>query len=211
MIRVHDDTRRIRRMLAKGRARILFATVRHHAGRWWVSLNVEAAEFHQASRHVDRLDKDHRGWVGVDCGLATFVVAATADGTEVLRIENAPKALARGLHRQRRLAKSFARKVKGAHNRRDAAARLARHHNRVANVRRNFLHEVSNKLVKTHDRLVIEDLNVVGMMANRRLARSLGDASWAELARQLTYKAQWRDGQIVVADRWYPSSMRCSR
>ena len=61
------------------------------------------------------------------------------------------------MKRQRRLAKSLSRKQKGSHNRRDAAARLGRHHHRVANVRRHFLHQVSNELVKTHDRLVIEE------------------------------------------------------
>jgi putative transposase len=210
-LRVHDDTRRIRRMLKNGRARILFATVSQHGGRWWVSLNVEAADFHQARRRVERPEDDHGDWVGVDRGLSTLVVAATADGTEVLRIECAPKALVRGLQRQRRLAKSLARKEKGANNRRAAAARLARHHIRIANVRRNFLHAVSNRLVKTHDRLVLEDLNIVGLMRNRHLARSIGDSGWGELARQLTYKAEWWKGQILVADRWYPSSKRCSR
>jgi putative transposase len=65
-------------------------------------------------------------------------------------------------------------------------------------------------LVKTHDRLVIEDLNVTGMLANHRLARAISDAGWAEFARQLQYKQAWRGGQVAVADRWYPSSQLCS-
>jgi putative transposase len=76
-------------------------------------------------------------------------------------------------------------------------------------VRRHFLHQVSNELVKTHDRLVIEDLNVSGMLANHRLARDISDAGWAEFARQLGYKQAWRGGELVVADRWYPSSKLC--
>jgi putative transposase len=82
----------------------------------------------------------------------------------VAGIIDAPKALAAGMQRQRRLAKALSRKQKGSHNRRDAAAKLGRHHNYVANVRRHFLHQVSNLLVKTHDRLVFENLNVIGMM-----------------------------------------------
>ena len=113
------------------------------------------------------------------------MVAAHADGTEVARITDAPKALAAGMKQQRRLAKSLSRKQKGSHNRRDAAAKLGRHHHHVANVRRHFLHQVSNALVKTHDRLVIENLNVSGMLANHRLARAISDAGWAEFARQL--------------------------
>jgi len=209
-IAVHDDTRRLRRMLAKDRAKILFATVSHHAGRWWVALNVEAADLHPAAWHRPRDHDDAGGWVGVDRGLSAFVVAATTDGTEVARITEAPKALATGMATQRRLAKSLSRKKKGSHNRRDAAAKLGRHHNRVANVRRHFTHQVSNALVKTHDRLVIEDLHVAGMLANHRLARAISDASWAQFARQLHYKQAWRSGQVTVADRWYPSSQLCS-
>src|SRR5690606_17629038 len=108
------------------------------------------------------------------------------------------------------LAKLMARKQKGSRNRRDAASRLRRHYRRVRDIRRHFLHRVSNELVKTHDRIVIEDLNVAGMLRNRRLARAISDAAWGEFARMLTYKQAWRSGEIVVADRWYPSSQICS-
>jgi putative transposase len=208
---VHDDTRRLRRMLANGRAKILFATISHRAGRWWLSLNVEPAELHPAHQHPVRDPQDIGGWVGIDRGLSAFVVAAHADGTEVARITDSPKALAAGMKQQRRLAKSLSRKQKGSHNRRDAAAKLGRHHHHVANTRRHFLHQASNALVKTHDRLVIENLNVSGMLANRRLARAISDAGWAEFAQQLKYKLAWRGGTIMIADRWYPSSKLCPR
>jgi putative transposase len=209
-IGVFDDTRRLRRMLANGRAKILFATVTQHAGRWWVSLNVVAAELHPAHQHPSRDPEDVSGWVGVDRGLSAFIVAAREDGTEVARIADAPKALAAGMKRQQRLAKSLARKQKGSRNRGDAAAKLARHHHRIANVRRHFLHQVSNALVKNHDRLVIENLNVTGMLANHRLARAISDAGWTEFARLLGYKQAWRSGDLVIADRWYPSTRLCS-
>jgi putative transposase len=208
-IGVHDDTRRLRRMLTKNRAKILFATITHHAGRWWVSLNVEADDLHPAHQHPLRPDSDRGGWVGIDRGLSAFLVAARADGVEVDRITAAPKALAGGLNRQRRLAKSLSRKQKGSHNRRDATAKLGRHHHHIANIRRHFLHQVSNQLVKTHDQLVIEDLNVSGMLANHRLARAISDAGWAEFARLLKYKQAWRGGELVEADRWYPSTRLC--
>jgi putative transposase len=207
-IRVHDDTRRLRRMLAKDRAKILFATISRHGGRWRISLNVEAADLHVNHQHRTRPD-DGGGWVGVDRGLSAFLVAATVDGTEVTRISDAPKALSAGLKQQRRLSKSLSRKEKGSYNRKDVAARLGRHHHHVANVRRHFLHQVSNELVKTHDRLVIESLNVQGMLRNHRLARAISDASWSEFARILAYKQAWRGGQLVEADRWYPSTRLC--
>ncbi len=206
-VAVHDDTRRLRRMLGKGRAKILFATISHRGGRWWISLNIEAADLHPAHQHPVR--PDDGGWVGVDRGLSAFLIAATADGSEVARIDDAPKALATGLKQQRRLSKSLSRKKKGSRNRKDAAARLGRHHHRVANVRRHFLHQVSGQLVKTHDRIVIENLNVTGMLRNHRLARAISDAGWSEFARLLRYKQAWRAGQLIEADRWYPSTRLC--
>ncbi|MGB6205900.1 RNA-guided endonuclease InsQ/TnpB family protein, partial [Mycobacterium sp.] len=128
---------------------------------------------------------------------------------EVVRITNAPKALAAGMKQQRHLAKKLSHTKKGSANRRQAAAKLGRHHNYVANVRRHFLHQVSNELVKTHDRLVIEDLNVSGMLRNHHVARAISDAGWAEFARLLGYKQAWRGGQLVAANRWYPSSRLC--
>ena len=207
---VFDDTRRLRRMLGNGRAKILFATVNCHAGRWWVKLTVEAADLHSGAQHPPRDPTDASGWIGVDRGLSAFVVTATEDGTELTRITDAPKALAVGMAKQRRLAKSLSRKKKGSDNRRTAAAKLARHHRRVANVRSHFLHQVSNALVKNHDRIVIEDLHVAGMLANHHLARAISDASWAQFARQLHYKQGWRGGTIALADRWHPSSQLCS-
>ena len=209
-IKVHDDTRRLRRMLDKGRARILFATVSRRGGRWRISLNVEAADLHPAVRHPVRDDADHGGWAGVDRGLHAPVVAALADGTQTVRITRAPKALRAAQPVTRRLSKAVSRKVKGSANRRAAVRRLARHHERVRARRHHFLHQVSGLLVKTHDRLVIEDLNITGMLANYRLAAAISDAAWGELARQLRYKASWRGGQVLTADRWFPSSKSCS-
>ncbi|MFD4458636.1 RNA-guided endonuclease TnpB family protein [Nocardia sp. NPDC058480] len=209
-LRVRDDTRRLRRMLTKGRAKILSATVSYRARRWWISLTAEASDLHTAHHHRPREHGDDGGWVGIDRGLNAFVVAANADGTEVVHIDTAPKPLAAGLDRQRQLAKSVCRKQQGSLNHRQAVARLARHHHKVANIRRHFAHQVANQLVKAHDRLVVEDLNVAGMLGNRRLARAISDVGWADFARLLVYKQQWRAGEVAVADRWYPSSKRCS-
>ena len=209
-INVHDDTRRLRRMLDKGRARILFATVSRRGGRWRISLNVEAADWHPAAKHLVRDDADRGGWVGVDRGLQAPVVAANSDGDEVLRIDGAPRALRTAQPVTRRLQKAVCRKVKGSANRRAAVRRLARHHERVRARRHHFLHQVSNLLAKTHDRLVIEDLNITGMLANHHLAAAISDAAWGELARQITYKQAWRGGQVLTADRWFPSSKTCS-
>lgn len=203
-IRVHDDTRPLRRLLAKDRAKILFATVGYRAGRWWLSLNVEAVELHSAHRHLARRSSDHGGWVGVDRGLSVFLVAASTDGRQLARIDDPPKALARGMQRQRHLARSLSRKQKESRNRNHAAAKLGRHHQHVRNIRRHFLHQISGELVKTHDRLALEDLNIAGMRANHRHARAISDAGWAEFAKLLRYKQAWRGGVVEMAEPLVP-------
>lgn len=209
VVRVHDDTRRLRRMLATRRAKVLFATVSRRGGRWWVSLNVEAADLHPARHHLPRHPGDHGGWVGVDRGLVDLVVAARADGTEVAR-EPASKPVRAALPTLRRLGRAVTRKEKGSSNRKQAAARLGRAHTRLRAQRAHRCHQVSNQLVNTHDRLAVEDLHVPGMLRNHHLAAAISDAAWGELGRQLTYKTSWRGGQVVVVDRWYPSSKTCS-
>ena len=212
VLRVREDTRRLRRMLAKGRARIVAATVSQRGGRWSVSLTVEAADLHPAVRHPDSGTGGGSGvWVGVDRGLAAFVVAATAAGQEVARVDDPPRPLRTAGRRLRRLARRVSRRQRGSANRAKAVAVLGRAHARARNARQHFLHEVANQLVKTHDRLGIEDLNIAGMLANHRLASAIADAAWAELARIIGYKQQWRGGQVLPVDRWFPSTKTCSR
>lgn len=143
--------------------------------------------------------------------MSAFVVAAAGSGRQLLRVEDAPRPLRTAADRLRRLSRLVSRKRKGSVNRGKAVARLGRAHAHVRNVRQEFLHEVANRLVKTHDRLALEDLNVAGMLHNHRLAGAISDAAWAELARIISYKQQWRGGQVVLVDRWYPSTKTCSR
>jgi putative transposase len=78
-------------------------------------------------------------------------------------------------------------------------------------MRRNFLHEASGQLAKTHSRLAIENLTVINLASNRCLSRAIADAAWAEFGRQLSYKTAWLGAELVVCDRWFPSSKTCSR
>jgi putative transposase len=222
-IRVHDDTRRLRRLLrpvqqddstgdtlsVAPRAKILFATIARRGDRWHVSLNVEAPDFHPRRRHPPVPGRNSGDWVGIDRGLAVFAVAATADRAEVGRWD-APKPLGRRLDRVRRWSRALPRKQPGSRKRAKAARRLVREHARIFNARRSFLHEVSSHLAKTHSQLVIEDLAVANLLSNRHLARAIGDAGWAELARQLTYKAPWFGADLMVCDRWFASTKTCS-
>ena len=208
VLRVREDTRRLRRMLRSGRATITAATVSCGGGRWQVTLAVTAADLHPANHH----SQDEQGpWVGVDRGLSAYLVAATATGREVHRESDPPRPLLTAQARLRRLSRQISRKRRGSANRREAAARLGRLHTHIRNVRHHFLHEVANALVKTHDRIALEDLNITGMMHNHRLAGAIGDAARGELGRLVTYKQQWRGGQVVTVDRWFPSTKTCAR
>ncbi|RYG92503.1 MAG: transposase, partial [Alphaproteobacteria bacterium] len=141
--------------------------------------------------------------VGVDMGIKSLAVAS--DG---LTFEN-PKALKTRERKLKRLARQLSRSVKGSANRKKAARRVAVFHARVADLRRHTLHHVSHVLTRKASVLVVEDLNVAGMMKNRTLAQAIGDASFGELRRQLTYKSQWRGVEVVVAPRFFPSSKTC--
>jgi putative transposase len=221
-IRVHDDTRQLRRMLhpvehlsprdgttvVGPRARILFATVTRRGDRWFVALNVEAADYHPELRHPPR-SPNRRRFVGIDRGLTAFAVVADSNAVEVWRFD-APKPLARRHGRLRRRSRAVARTKRGSRNRARAARRLAQEQIRIGNIRRSFLHEVSSLLAKTHSELAIEDLPVANLIRNKRLSRAIADAAWAEFARQLRYKTAWRGGELVVCDRWFPSTKRCS-
>jgi putative transposase len=223
-VRVHDDTRRLRRLLrpvsqddagtgnsvVAPRARILFATCRRHGARWYISLNIQAPEFHPQRRHPSRSADDHGDFVGVDRGLSAFAVAATATRTEVGRF-TAPKPLQRSMLRLRTRSRAASRTQPRSSNHTKAIRRLSREHARIANMRRSFLHEVSSQLIKTHDRLCLEDLAVANLLGNRQLARAISDAAWTELARQLGYKAAWFGAQLAVCDRWVPTTRTCSQ
>jgi putative transposase len=87
---------------------------------------------------------------------------------------------------------------------------MARAHRRVTNLRRNGLHKLTTRVAREYGTVVVEDLNITGMVRNRRLAKVISDAGFGEIRRHLAYKTVWNGGQLVVADRWYPSSKTCS-
>jgi putative transposase len=104
----------------------------------------------------------------------------------------------------------MARAKRGSANRAKAAAKVARAHRKVRAARTDFLHRLSTRLVRDYDLLVIEDLNVKGMAANRRLAKAISDCGWGTFRGLLACKAQRAGRRLVVVDRWYPSSKTCS-
>ncbi|KKN21803.1 hypothetical protein LCGC14_0921600 [marine sediment metagenome] len=189
-LRTKEDT-------SKLQGQILSATVSREADRWFCSLQVER-DRPNPTRPTGRP-------IGIDLGIKSFIV--TSDGLDI----KAPKPLLRGLKRQRRLARQVSRKKKGSRNRKKAQLRLARHHSRVRNIRKDFLHKLSSDLTKTKQIICVEDLNIAGMVQNRKLSRAISDLGWGEFLRQLGYKASWYGSKVIKIDRWFPSSKTCSR
>ncbi|HXW32511.1 MAG TPA: RNA-guided endonuclease TnpB family protein [Acidimicrobiales bacterium] len=211
---VREDTRRLRRLLrpgedGSGRARICYATVCEHRGRYVVVVACELPELHPEMRHDPARVPSGRSFVGVDRGLKSYAVAAWSDGSELLRVD-APRPLGRAMVEMRRASRSLSRKVAGSSNRKKAAKRLNLLHARIADQRSDFLHRLSSSLVKTHDAICLEDLAVSNLIRNPCLARPIADAAWGTLARQIAYKSAWYDTVLVVAPRFFPSTKTCS-
>jgi putative transposase len=177
-------------------ARILSATVSEHAEHWYVSVLVEQEHIVSATSGPV---------VGVDLGVKKL--ATLSDGTE----EPNPRHLKRGLHKIKHCQRAVSRKRKGSRNWTKAVHRLAYLHRKVANQRANTLHHFKSRLAKTKSVVVIEDLNVAGMLRNHHLAQAIGDVGFGEFRRQLTYKAAWYGCRVMVTSRWEPSSKTCSQ
>jgi putative transposase len=204
-IKTHESTRKLARRIEAGTARVLSATVRREAGRWFVAFTCEV---HRAERVPGR----PHAVVGVDVGVRRLAVLSTGE-----LVDN-PRHLIAAMRKLRRLARRTSRRQgpdrragQRPSNRWDRArADLVRAHARVANLRRDGLHKLTSRLAGEYGTVVVEDLHVAGMVCNRRLARAISDAGFGEIRRQLAYKTTWHGGQLLVADRWYPSSKTCS-
>jgi len=178
--------------------KLLSATVSRVADKWFVSITVDTQEDLPLSK------AENQGAAGVDLGVSTLATLSTGEKI------NGPKPYKASLKRLRRLSRSLSRKQKGSANQRKAKASVSKLHVRIANIRQDALHKLTSDLTRRFHILAIEDLNVSGMLKNRHLARSIADMSFFEFRRQLEYKAVWRGGIVVVADRWFPSSKVCS-
>jgi putative transposase len=198
----HEPTRKLGRRLENGTARILSATVTRTAQRWFVSFTIEV------DRVMAKRPAAPGSAVGVDLGVKTLLTGVDDAGAVVT--VNGPKALGSSLRKLRRASRAHSRKHVGGANRRKHADRLARIHARVTNVRADALHKATTDLAARYETIVAEDLNVTGMLANRRLARAVADQGFGQARRMLGYKTTWNGGRFVVADRWYPSSKTCS-
>lgn len=142
--------------------------------------------------------------VGVDLGLKDLLI--TSDG-ELFKNNRYTKKY------ERKLAiaqKHLSRKKKGSNEYEKQRLKVAKLHEKISNCRQDYLHKCSYSLIKNYDVICIEDLNVKGMMKNRKLAKSIADASWGSFVTMLTYKTAWNNKQVVKIDRFFPSSQTCN-
>jgi putative transposase len=165
------------------------------AGRWYVSILVDDCTI----KPLPKADKA----IGLDVGIASLI--ATSDGDKIVN----PKHFKKLRKKLKRKQKALARKFKGSKNREKARVQVARVYAQIVDARTDFLHKLTTQLVRENQTIAVEDLAVKNMVKNHKLALAIGDASWGELIRQLTYKCNWYGRELIKIDRWFPSSKRC--
>ena len=174
-------------------------------GQYYASVLVETI--------VDERPKTHSN-IGIDLGLTDFIVLS--DGSKVAN----PKFLSKLQHKlareqkilakRRAVAKVANRKLSDSRNYQKQKFKVAKVYEQITNSRTDFLHKLSFNLIKNHDVIAIEDLNVKGMVKNHKLAKAISDSSWSTFTTMLAYKAEWYGKTLVKIDRWFPSSKTCS-
>ncbi|NET46825.1 transposase [Okeania sp. SIO2B3] len=171
-------------------------TISRKADRWFISFKIETATI-ITDKSVDV--------VGVDLGVKSLATLSTG---EVFVGAKSKKKLESKLSRLQYLNRN---KTKFSNNWKKAQLKIAQLHTKVANIRKDTLHKLTTYLAKNHSQIVIEDLNVSGMMANHKLAKAVGSMGFYEFRRQLEYKCELYGSELIIVDRWFPSSKTCSR
>ncbi len=176
--------------------KIMSATISRTADMWFISISVEIKDY-QRERIFDNK-------IGIDLGIKDFII--TSNGNKSGRLNP----LKQNLKKLRKLSRRHSRKKKGSKNRNKSRIKLAKLHYKITCKRKDSIHKVTNQLCKENQFIAIEDLNVKGMIKNRKLSRSITDVGWAKFRRQLGYKSLIYNNIIIVINRFFPSSKQCS-
>ena len=171
-------------------------TISKKAGKFYASILVETQDYNPHNPADDV--------VGVDFGIKDLATLSTGESVP------ANQKLKASLKTLRRRSRNLSRKQKGSNRRARVKLQVAKLHARVANQRQAVIHELSDKVTREFKTIVVEDLNVKGMVKNRSLSRAISDAGFGMLRLAIEYKAALRGGRVIVADRWFPSSKTCS-
>lgn len=174
------------------------ATVKREASGWYVCLSceVEIQEYAPSPLNDSNV-------IGIDLGLIDFYTDSNGKGVSV------PKYYRKAQKRLAKAERQKSRKQKGSNRRKRQVQKIARLHEKVANQRRDFLHKHSTQLIRENQAVMIENLNIQGMVKNRKLAKSVSDVGWGVFVEMLTYKAKWASKTVHKVDRFFPSSKTC--
>ncbi|MCJ8278544.1 MAG: transposase, partial [Rivularia sp. ALOHA_DT_140] len=162
--------------------------------RWFISFKIDRPIQENANTKI----------IGVDLGvknLATLSTGEVIEGAKAYRKNKTKLSRLQWLNRN---------KIIGSSNWKKASLKIARLHRKIANIRKDTIHKLTSLLAKNHGKIVIEDLNVSGMMKNHKLAGAISDMGFYEVRRQLEYKCKLYGSKLFVVDRWFPSSKTCS-
>ena len=201
-VKTHESTRKLARLIEQGRGQALAVTVTRKGDRMFA--NVRACVQRPQTNTKPRTGPVR---VGVDIGERVLAVIATPDGEIVDRVEN-PKPMSNQLPQLRRLDRKLARQKKGSNRHHKTRIERQKLYNRVARVRLDAVQNLTTHLTKNHSETVIEDLCSAGMRKGG--AKHLRDAMFGEFKRRMVYKGDWYGCNIVLADRFFPSSKTCS-
>lgn len=155
------------------------------------------------SEDIEFLPKSYKD-IGIDLGLNDLLILS--DGT---KFQN-PKYYRENQAKLRKLQKNLSRKIKGSSKYKKAKLKVGKHHKKITRLRDWYYHNISLYLVKTFDSIILEDLNVSGMLKNRKLSKSISDASWSTLVNMIAYKCRWYGKEIIQVGRFFASSKTCS-
>ena len=177
--------------------KIMSYTISRSANQWFVSINVQIDIEKMNVNSPDNM-------LGIDLGIKEFIVDSNDDHV------SSPKPLKVYKKKLNKLQRKLSRAKKGSGNRTKRKGKVAKLHLRVSNIRKDFLHKLSNKITKENRIIVTEDLNVKGMLKNHKLAFHIQDASWYEFTRQIEYKSKRTNSIYLKVDRFFPSTKTCS-